>query len=1151
MTPNPSALELRRLVAADGHGPGDAELLHRFASTGDPEAFEVLVRRHAQTVLGACRRVLGDAHTAEDAFQATFLQLARNAGRVHTSLAGWLYRTARRTALRQRLRVRNSTPHSAFRIPHSTDPLDALTARELLAAIEDEIARLPEAYRLPLVLCYLDGLAKSAAADRLGLAPGVLRGRLDRGRARLRAALARRGLAPAVAAGLLVPAAGPAAAELLARTVAICVGGEPASAAVAALAAGRAGFVGKAVLVAGLTVFAGGVVLLAAGRTEPPSEPEAVATKAAAPPPRLDAYGDPLPPDALARMGTVRWRHHEENGNQLYLVPSPDGKRVATAAVGVGVIRVYDLSDGRRLCEIPWGEDRAGYEVGFTPDGARVFYLAERGVVRYFDPATGKPTGETKPVVEQDVPDRVRGNPDKWNEQHTRHTLTRDGRWILTAHPVDGRFTLLLTEIAPDTAAKPRQFRPEGPAEYRNGIEIYEYICEGTTLIGAGRDWKRKPRGPAVFRWDLASGKLTDTTPIAVQENGFDLSQDGKRLVTWQGGLRVWDTQTGAEAVRLEGPTNAGYGTRFSADGKKLTAAVMGKDDAATATATVWELDHGRVVGRVEMPRRYEYTRLLPDGKTLLAAGRGLMFGTWDLSTGRRLGPIAGHEDGLHHIEFSKDGATLLTASRDRHERISAWNAASGEKLRDLSAPSGWAGFVPAPGGLATADRGNELVWADTTTGRELRRVETGGLAADLGGPAAYFELSPCLDPQTGRPAVFGLVTEAHNRRKVVARWDAASGALLAHRPFPLGNYDRFLAVSPDGRLIARETCDLPDNNRGGTSVADMLGHQAIVLEDAATGALLLRLNQPDYLMGTRAIAFTPDGQAFATWTSTYPDDGKKPGVNTVRLWELRSGKQRLAIPLPVVGSWWEFEPQAIAMSADGRFFAAARHDKTIAVLDLATGAEVARRSGCGTVVTCLSFRHDGKALASGHADGTAVVWDLSGLSRAKAAPADREAAWARLASGDAGEAYRAMLVLVADPGSGAFVRDRVKPVAAVPADRVRQLIVDLDSPQFATREKATTELAKYGDSADEHLHSALRENVSAEQRQRIEGILGKRKLAEPDPDRLRTLRCVEVLERSGSPESRAVLAGMAKGAAGARLTREAAAALRRIEAGP
>ncbi|HJZ91474.1 MAG TPA: hypothetical protein VKE40_11415, partial [Gemmataceae bacterium] len=363
----------------------------------------------------------------------------------------------------------------------------------------------------------------------------------------------------------------------------------------------------------------------------------------------------------------------------------------------------------------------------------------------------------------------------------------------------------------------------------------------------------------------------------------------------------------------------------------------------------------------------------------------------------------------------------------------------------------------------------------------------------------------------------------------------------------------RSVAVSPNGRMIARETCDLAADGGDGVELSEILGRQSVVIEDVVTGRSLIQIRQPDYLQ-RRSNLFTPDGQVLVTWTSTYPAGGARgrpPEMTTVRLWELRTGKERLAFNLPVIGEWWEFEPWGVTLSADGRLLASARPDKTISVRDLATGAEVAKRSGYRTIIDCLAFRPDGKAPASGHADGTALIWDLSGVAAATPAAMDREAAWKEPASDDAGKAYRAILALAVDPGFVAMLRERLKPVVTPPADQIRKLIADLDNATFATRQRATAELTKLGDAADDQLRAALKGDLTAEQRGRVEGILGKRGLTESDPDQLRPLRCVEVLEKSGSAEAQAVLAELAKGAAGARLTRESNDAVRRMLAGP
>ena len=192
--------DLRRLFERGSlAGLSEGELLDRFATQGDEAAFEAIVRRHGSMVLGVCRRMLGDRHAADDAFQATFLVLARRAGAIRDGerLGPWLFGVAHRVA--RRARGQQSRRWSRER-PESADVPDPdlgasarLDRSELLEALDDEIARLPEAQRRPIVLCYLSGLTIDQAADRLGIPVGTARSRLARGRDRLRSGLAGRG----------------------------------------------------------------------------------------------------------------------------------------------------------------------------------------------------------------------------------------------------------------------------------------------------------------------------------------------------------------------------------------------------------------------------------------------------------------------------------------------------------------------------------------------------------------------------------------------------------------------------------------------------------------------------------------------------------------------------------------------------------------------------------------------------------------------------------------------------------------------------------------------------------------------------------------------------------------------------------------------
>jgi RNA polymerase sigma factor (sigma-70 family) len=207
---------IRRLVSAQARsGPPDRQLLERFIARKDEAAFATLVERHGAMVLAVARNVLHHLQDAEDVFQATFLVLARKAGSVRKrgSAGSWLHGVAYRLALKARTAsaTRHRLEGRAPARPPGESP-DDLTWRELSAILHEELERLPDRHRAPLVLCYLEGMTQDQAAEQLGLAKGTLRGRLERARLLLRRRLTRRGLAPAVV--LLAETYRPAGAAL-------------------------------------------------------------------------------------------------------------------------------------------------------------------------------------------------------------------------------------------------------------------------------------------------------------------------------------------------------------------------------------------------------------------------------------------------------------------------------------------------------------------------------------------------------------------------------------------------------------------------------------------------------------------------------------------------------------------------------------------------------------------------------------------------------------------------------------------------------------------------------------------------------------------------------------------------------------------------
>jgi RNA polymerase sigma factor (sigma-70 family) len=337
---------VRRIVSHDAPVPDDAVLLNRFVSHRDDAAFEMLVARHGSMVLRVCRRLLGNAEDAEDASQATFLVLARKANSIRPpgSLVAWLHSVAYRISLgaraaasRHRLRVA-SAPDLAPLDPHP-DPLAELSAREALRLLEEEVRRLPITYRMPIILCCLEGLSQEEAARRLGWTLGSLKGRLERGRKRLHRRLIARGLELAAAFTLAEVSRGAAtgfSATLAASTakaaIAYSVGKVALSAQVMALAESglKSTTLAKAkvglilLVVAGATAFGAGTLAYPARTEKQSSAAEAPKAKTANRP-RTDRDGAPLPTGTIARLGTLRLR-----AIHGHMALSPDGKTIVT-----------------------------------------------------------------------------------------------------------------------------------------------------------------------------------------------------------------------------------------------------------------------------------------------------------------------------------------------------------------------------------------------------------------------------------------------------------------------------------------------------------------------------------------------------------------------------------------------------------------------------------------------------------------------------------------------------------------------------------------------------------------------------------------------------------------------------------------------------
>jgi len=238
--------------------------------------------------------------------------------------------------------------------------------------------------------------------------------------------------------------------------------------------------------------------------------------------------------------------------------------------------------------------------------------------------------------------------------------------------------------------------------------------------------------------------------------------------------------------------------------------------------------------------------------------------------------------------------------------------------------------------------------------------------------------------------------------------------------------------------------------------------------------------------------------------------------------------------------------PDCCAVSPDGTLLAWGDAEGRVRVADLFTGRLFCLFRGHPARVASVAFTENGRALVSGSADTTCLVWAVPPrLHGAALSPRQLARLWDDLGGTDVKKAHRACGALRSAPArSVPFLAGRLRPVAAPDPARVRRLLADLGSDSFAVREKATAELEQIGDQAEPALRRALEGKPSAEMRRRVDSLLDRKK--EPSPERLRQLRALEALEHADAPEARDFLRRLAKGAPEAWLTKEAKAALAR-----
>jgi RNA polymerase sigma factor (sigma-70 family) len=1140
--PQPALLRLVRRLharsapAAEAPPPDDRLLLARFARSGDQAAFAALVRRHGSLVLGVCRRLLGEAE-ADDAFQATFLLLARKAAAVGRggSAAPWLHgaalrvaRNARRSA--ERRRRREGRAARANRTPAAAGPPAALAWQDVRRALDEELGRLPGPQRSALVLCYLEGLTRDEAAARLGWALGTLKRRLEEGRRSLRERLLRRGVGPLGLAAALTPSGLTAAVPsgLAASAVRVATGGS-APAAVAVLAGPalrpgqRAALLGLALLTAGAVV-GGGVARPAASESADP--PPVVA---AAPAGEPDRPGDPLPDGAVARMGTLTLRH---------------GEYVRT--------------------------------LQFTADGRRVFSAGPRSM-RLWDTATGREVGGL------DDPEP--------NGEFLAAALGPDGRTavtVTTAGWTAGEETCQEWDVP--TRQVRRQFSLKRQL-LSNAFDRAEFF-----FSPGGRTLAIREGDRSVRLYDVASGKERHRLAGDWRASAVAFSADGRAVVTGdeKRGLCAWDVDSGRELCRFGGGGQPVHALAVSPDGKWLASVGMTvgrRGDMATynpaGAVRLWDFATGAEARTIEMttaPGGVAGVAFSPDGQSLIASGWVLdpFVGVWDVATGRKVRDLPRHVSAAVTLAVSPDGralATTSTAIAEVRGIIRVCDPTTGEERPRFGGPRDavrWLAFTPDGQAVNSFSNAGVVRRWEARTGLPLPLAESTAVGTAASADGRWLALSDRLaaagpgnpDPRmevrvleraTGQvrgrlTAPAGGMTPSPDGRRLatagtfdhtVRVWDTADGRELRALRVDDRWRPRLIGFTPDGRLL---TCA-----QGGPEERNLRTWAA------ATGAPLgswdveravvenARGLDSDFAFGA---APAPDSHSFRLHGAALSPDGRTLALSV--FWMRSAGQPHSNVVLVDSAdrrvlhyiSYAGATATALAFSPDGKLLAAGWSEWNAALFETATGREVRQLVGHRGAVQSLAFSPDGSLLASGSDDATALVWDL----RPKPAGPLRPPAelWAALAGEDAATAYRAIGQLAAQPGAAVpFLRERLRPVPPLDAPAVANRIADLDSDKPVIRQAATRALAGYGRRVEPALRRALAAAPPLELRQRIQRLLDG--FADEPTDELREGRAVAALEWAGTPAARALLAELAGGDPDAPLTRDARAALDRL----
>jgi RNA polymerase sigma factor (sigma-70 family) len=1143
MTHNsPILRHIHRLLSGPGHELPDRELLQRYLEKAEEAAFAKLVDRHGPMVLGVCQAVLHHPQDAEDAFQATFLVLARKASSIRRrdGLGSWLHGVAYRIARKARAKGarREVVEANAAVAEGQVGPADELSWGEVRALLHAELTALPGCFREPLVLCYLQGLTQDEAAGRLGCTRATVKGRLQRGRRLLRQRLERRGLGlgGALAATVLADQALAAPVPVaLAAAILRAVGpgaGETASNAVIALARD-----GLGPLVPGkFKAIALGIILAVSvtGGAALVSQKPADAEQAAEPRPdagqhavRNDAYGDPLPEGAVARLGTIRF-NHGDGLNSIFF--SPDRKTIISE--GNGSLRLWDATTGKEQRRFATAKPSFDDQTVLSADGKTLFLLNQDfkdDTLRVWDLEQGKEVRTLSFPIRRNI-----------SSIYIRNALAPDGR-LCAIHTPEG-IRVFETETGKEL------WQLSFDDEIQPGIQFAKAEDEIRTLVFAGNDQlvmadSQKQR---VSVWEARTLKRVRQFAHGGPVREIAASPDGRRLATLEHHtnaidrlldkdlIHLWDLTTGIRQHKLPARPKRWYmHMRFAPDGKHLLASSYGDEGYEL---TIWDVAKGERIRELNGAVG-EALAVSPDGGRLVEGAMSGKFELWDLKTGRHL-----HGENDH----ARAAAVFLSPRGDRattigFSSISAWDARAGRRLQTFDVPPY---TLSDPEHIFSPDGRYALTFAGDSKQLQI-------LVWDLAARRCVQTLR-LRDGNTYVASAFSpnssLLATWQAGKESVLLWDLRTGKEVRSIQVTKSDWGARLFFTADRKtLIVAGWCVAGFDLANGKELFSwrMAPLPSNGSEDVVVGGKPIT---DDDRIAWRTLTVSPDGVTAACILSGGVLSTERV-ENRIVLCEAQTGQ--------IIRRWSDsgkpsrsFEP--LAFSPDGRLLASA-DGFTVRLWEVATGKEVARFEGHQGEIHSLAFSDNGRRLASASTDSTVLIWNVAiGSDRQEKGEAGRDELnrwWADLASEDARNAYAAVWLFTEVPEAAtAFLAQHLRPTTNADVKRISQLVDELDSDVFAVREKASQELKTMDVKAASMLRTALKNGASLEMRRRIEQLLNNLRNHPIAGEPIRSLRALTVLEQIGTPEARRLLRTLADGASGAWLTLEAKAACERLD---